>query len=99
MRFKKSIRILAAGILSAFVLVVSGAAGNEAAVVEAAPGSMIVTAAISGKDVNVTASATSAPASDDGMLTCSRNRFIPTRLRRTHWQAHRQEPTPHLPHR
>lgn len=68
MRFKKSIRILAAGILSAFVLVVSGAAGNEAAVVEAAPGSMIVTAAISGKDVNVTASATSAPASDDGML-------------------------------
>ena len=34
MRFKKSIRILAAGILSAFVLVVSGAAGNEAAVVK-----------------------------------------------------------------
>ena len=68
MRFKRTLRILAAGILSAFVLVVAGGADSGAAVVEAAGSGMNVLASISGKDVNVSASATSAPASDDGML-------------------------------
>ncbi len=68
MNFKKSVRILTAGILSAFVLVATGAVGSDADTVEAAGGNMAVQAAISGSNVNVTASATSAPASDDGML-------------------------------
>lgn len=68
MRTKKILRILAAGLLSAFVLVLTGTAGNDASVVKAAAGAMNVSALISGSNVNVTASATSAPASDDGML-------------------------------
>lgn len=68
MRFKRSLRILAAGVLTAFVLVISGGAGKGAEVVMAAGGSMNVAAAISGDHVNVTASAASVPASDDGML-------------------------------
>ncbi len=68
MRFKKTLRILAAGVLSAFVLVLSGGAGNGAEVVNAAGASMNVAAAISGNQVNVTATAASVPASDDGML-------------------------------
>lgn len=68
MRFKKTLRILAAGVLSAFVLVLSGGTGNGAEVVNAAGASMNVAAAISGNQVNVTATAASVPASDDGML-------------------------------
>ena len=68
MRFKRTMRILAAGVLTACVLALTGGAGNNAAVVEAAGSGMNVLASISGKDVTVTASATSAPASDDGML-------------------------------
>ncbi len=48
MRFKRSLRILAAGVLTAFVLVISGGAGKGAEVVMAAGGSMNVAAAISG---------------------------------------------------
>ncbi len=64
----KSVRMLAAGVLSAAVLVLTGVAGGGADTVQAAGPAMNVTAAISGANVNVTASATSAPASDDGML-------------------------------
>lgn len=57
---------MAAGILSAFVLAATGAAGSgiEAQAAE----NMNVSALISGSNVTVTATATSAPASDDGML-------------------------------
>ena len=64
----KSVRMLAAGVLSAAVLVLTGVARGGADTVQAAGPAMNVTAAISGANVNVTASATSAPASDDGML-------------------------------
>ena len=64
----KCVRTLAAGILSVAVLVLSGAAGDGAGKVQAAGSGMAVTAAISGTDVHVSASAAKAPASDDGML-------------------------------
>ncbi len=67
MKMKKALRLMAAGLLSALVLAGTGAVRNGADVVQAA-GSMNVAAAISGSNVNVTASATSAPVSDDGML-------------------------------
>jgi len=67
MSFKKNVKRLTAAILSVLLLAGSGAVGGDASVVQAA-GQMNVAAAISGSDVNVTASATSAPASDDGML-------------------------------
>ena len=57
---------MAAGILSAFVLAATGAAGSG---IEAqAADNMNVSALINGGNVTVTASAVSAPASDDGML-------------------------------
>ena len=68
MKQKKMMRILAAGIVSALLLGVTGGAGNDVSVVEAAPAGMNVQAAISGSNVNVVAVATAAPASDDGML-------------------------------
>lgn len=68
MKHTKMMRVLAAGIVSAFVLAATGIVGNDVSVVEAAPAAMNVQASISGKDVNVVASATAAPASDDGML-------------------------------
>lgn len=57
---------MAAGILSAFVLAATGAAGSgiEAQAAE----NMNVSALISGSNVTVTATATGAPGSDDGML-------------------------------
>lgn len=64
----KGLRRLAAGILSVALLVSSGVVGDGAVKVQAAGSGMAVTAAISGTDVHVTASAAKAPASDDGML-------------------------------
>lgn len=68
MKLKKHLSMLAAGMLTAVVLVATGAVKTDASVVLAAGNNMNVSATISGGNVNVVANATSAPASDDGML-------------------------------
>ena len=63
----KHVRTLAAGVITAALLVLTGVAGGADTVQAAGPG-MAVTAVISGTEVSVKASGTSVPASDDGML-------------------------------
>lgn len=67
MNLRKTMRFMAACILSAAALVVTGVAENGAGTVMAAE-SMNVSALIEGNNVTVTATAAGAPTSDDGML-------------------------------
>lgn len=64
---KKGLRLFAAGVLTAVTLVLTGVADNGAGVVKAAD-AMQVSCLINGGNVTVTASNSTAPASDDGML-------------------------------
>lgn len=66
MRIKKSLRILTAGLLTAFVLVVTGAVNTEADVVKAAGGATVTSCVINGGNVAVTASVSAT--SEDGQL-------------------------------
>jgi len=65
MRMKKNLRLFAAGLITAFVLVVSGAVKTDADVVKAA-GSATVNCVINGSNVVVTANV--AAPSDDGLV-------------------------------
>lgn len=66
MRIKKSLRILTAGLLTAFALVVTGAVSTGADVVKAAGGATVTSCVINGGNVAVTASVSAT--SEDGQL-------------------------------